>query len=101
MKPEVIFTGTLAFTTDRRSDEFLEVNSCGIEFISAYDRGSERLNGRSDYHILYVQRGVCHVEMEGKEHQVGEGGVIFFPPHVPQIYHYKKRFLLHNPEFLL
>jgi len=77
-------------TTERTSKEYLSVNSCGVQLISLCDRGSKRLNGRKDYHILYVQRGVCHVEMEGKEHQVGEGGVIFFPPQAPQIYHYKK-----------
>lgn len=90
MKPEVIFTGTLAFTTDRRSDEFLEVNSCGIEFISAYDRGSERLNGRSDYHILYVERGVCHLLLDGMWQTVGEGGVILYRPGEPQVYRYLK-----------
>ena len=33
--------------------------------ISAYDRGSERPDGRRDYHILYVERGICHVYMDG------------------------------------
>ena len=79
-----------AFTTDRRSDEFLEVNSCGIEFISAYDRGSERTNGRSDYHILYVEKGTCHLLLDGVWQTVGEGGVILFRPGEPQVYRYLK-----------
>jgi len=83
--------GTLAFTTDRRSDEFLEVNSCGIEFISAYDRGSERLSGRSDYHILYVERGVCHLLLDGVWQTAGEGSVILYRPGEPQVYRYFKK----------
>lgn len=79
------------FSSEKLSFEYLEVNSCGIEHISTCDRGSERKNGRSDYHILYVQRGVCHVFLEGGWQQVDEGGVILFRPHEPQIYRYFRR----------
>lgn len=77
-------------STDRRSDEYLEVNACGIEHIFDCDRGSKRVNGRSDYHILYVEHGVCHLMLDGEWQFVGEGGVILFRPKEPQIYRYFK-----------
>lgn len=77
-------------STERTSDEFLEVNSCGIQLISLHDRGSERVHGRRDYHILYVERGVCHLTLDGQEQLVEEGGVMLFRPGEPQIYHYCK-----------
>ena len=76
------------YSSERTSEEYLEVNSCGIEHIYAHDRGSERPNGRSDYHIIYVQRGVCHLFLDGEWRRVYEGGVIMFRPKEPQIYKY-------------
>jgi len=81
----------LLFTTDKTSSDYLALNSCGIEMISAYDRGSERPDGRRDYHILYVERGICHVRMEGVWQAVSEGGIILFRPGEPQIYYYDKQ----------
>jgi AraC-like DNA-binding protein len=75
-------------STDRQSDEYLEVNACGIEHISRVDRGSRRTEGRKDYHILYVERGVCHVMLDDVWQTVEEGGIILFRPHEPQIYRY-------------
>lgn len=75
-------------SSDRRSEEYLEVNACSIEYISEYDRGSERLRGRSDYHILYVERGVCHLFLDGEWQEVEEGGMILFRPREPQVYRY-------------
>ena len=50
-----------AHSTERTSEEYLALNSCGVQLISLCDRGSRRLSGRRDYHILYVQRGMCYV----------------------------------------
>ena len=90
-------------SSDRRSEEYLEVNACGIEYISEYDRGSERLRGRSDYHILYVERGVCHLFLDGEWQEVEEGGMILFRPREPQVYRYfaEDRSVSHYIHFFL
>ena len=79
------------FSSEKLSFDYLEVNSCGIEHISTCDRGSERRSGRRDYHMLYVERGVCHVFLDGEWQEVGEGGIILFRPHEPQIYRYFRK----------
>ena len=83
-------TKPIGYITDRNSNEYLEVNSCGIEFINVYDRGSCRPNGRSDYHILYVKRGICRLMLDHMEFEIGEGGIVLFRPNEPQIYRYLK-----------
>ncbi len=78
------------YFTEHISTDYLSVNSCGIEFISSYDRGSERPAGRMDYHILYVEKGICRLNIDGEWTSVPEGGVILFRPGEPQIYRYLK-----------
>ena len=55
------FQGRTVISSEKISNEYLEVNACGIEHITKKDRGSNREGGRSDYHILYVEKGICHV----------------------------------------
>ncbi len=73
-------------STEKTSSEYLLLNSCGIEDLSFVDIGSCREKGRVDYHILYIERGVCHLEIDGKETKVGAGGVVFFRPYERQCY---------------
>ena len=73
-------------SSERVSDEYLQLNSCGIEYLSERDRGSMRKNGRMDYHILYIERGVCHLDLDREKIEVGAGGIIFYRPFEPQIY---------------
>ena len=81
-----------AQSSDRVSDEYLEVNACGIERIyrkkQGKPRGSNRPNGRSDYHILYVEKGVCHLFLDGAWQELGEGSVVLFRPLEAQKYYY-------------
>ena len=78
-------------SSERCSDEYLELNSCGIENLSVRDRGTDRPCGRVDYHILYVERGVCNLFLDGEWQRVGAGGLIMFRPGEPQRYHYYKK----------
>lgn len=78
----------IAASTEKTSDDFLAVNHCGIEVLSETDRGSFRPGGRVDYHILYVERGVCHCTVGGTEQDVSAGGVILYRPGEPQKYYY-------------
>lgn len=73
-------------STEKVSDDYLLLNSCGIEYLHDRDRGSMRKNGRSDYHILYIERGACRLRLGENEVRVGEGGLILFRPGEPQIY---------------
>lgn len=77
-------------SSEKSSSEYLEVNACGIEHISQKDRGSNRENGRQDYHILYVERGVCHLLLDGEWLAVSPGSIVLFRPYEPQRYYYLK-----------
>ena len=79
-----------SYCTDRRSDEYLEINSCGIEHIYKLDRGSDRPYGRSDYHLIYVEKGVCNLFIDGEYKRLPAGSVILFRPNEPQKYYYLK-----------
>lgn len=77
-------------SSEKLSDEYLEVNSCGIEHITKKDRGSNRESGRRDYHILYVEKGICHVFIDGVLQRIPSGSVVIFRPYEPQRYYYLK-----------
>ena len=77
-------------SSDKTSTEYLEVNACGIEHISKKDRGSNREKGRSDYHVLYVERGVCHILLDGEWTKAPSGSIVLFRPYEPQRYFYLK-----------
>ncbi len=78
------------FCSDKVSSEHLEVNSCGIERIYKRDRGSDRPLGRSDYQLIYVEKGVCHLEWKGELYRLPEGSILLFKPNEPQKYYYRK-----------
>lgn len=77
-------------SSDKTSTEYLEVNACGIEYITQKGRGSNRPNGRSDYHILYVEKGTCHLLLDGQWQKISSGSVVIFRPYEPQNYFYSK-----------
>lgn len=76
-------------SSERVSDDFLAVNACGVEDISVHDHGSVRKKGRSDYHILYVAKGICHLRQDGAESLIPAGCIILFRPGEPQEYFYR------------
>lgn len=74
------------YSYERTTNEYLSLNSCGIEDLGDYDRGSCRPNGRVDYQIIYIERGFCHLTKNGGQRLVGAGGIVLFRPGEPQIY---------------
>jgi len=83
------------YTTEKETDSFLSVNSCGIEVLTKFDLGCRRLKGRSDYHILYIQEGTCYVRASHADPEsskdwipVPRGSVIFYRPWEPQEYYF-------------
>ncbi len=86
--------GNLSY--EQVSQDYLAVNSCGIESLFEYDVGSRRLQGRKDYHILYIEQGVCylrssHVTPYANEDwaAVPAGSIILFRPGEPQEYFFR------------
>ncbi len=76
-------------STERLSEDYLAINSCGIEQLYEIDRGSMRKNGRVDYHILYVEQGVCYLESDSEIRAIPKGNVLLFRPGEPQQYHFR------------
>lgn len=76
----------MVISTEKESNLYLEVNSCGRQILSECDRTMIRKNGRVDYHILYITRGFCYTEFDGKEFTVGPGNLILYKPFERQKY---------------
>ena len=77
-------------SNDIVSNEYLCLNSCGINKISNLETGSQRPNGRHDYHIIYVFSGKCYVEVNGAFKVAQSGDLVLYYPGQPQHYKYLK-----------
>ncbi len=77
------------YSSERTSEEYLVLNSCGMEEFYEIDGNCNRPSGRADYHILYVKAGFCHLTADGKTEKYPEGTVILFRPGQPQRYTFK------------
>ena len=76
------------YSLEAVSYDYMCINSCGRQLLYGSNCGSTRPHGRIDYHILYISEGCCFAEFDGKEICIKEGGLIFYPPHVPQKYRF-------------
>lgn len=79
----------MILSTEKLSDAYLELNSCGRQFLTDRDYKMIRENGCVDYHILYIEKGVCTLETEGQEKTVFAGNIILFKPYEKQVYSFK------------
>ena len=80
----------MIFSSEKLSDAYLELNSCGRQFFHNRDYKIVREKGRMDYHILYLEKGACTVEICGKEHRIPAGNIILFKPYEKQAYGFKE-----------
>lgn len=79
---------TLYLDNDRKSPEYLTVNSCGIcTNESDGDCLVKRPNGRQDYLLLLLIRGVLIVENGEDSFTLYPGQLLLYRPHQPQFYH--------------
>lgn len=76
----------IEFDSQCLSDEYLRVNSCGTEIALNRDIPTNRPMGRVDYHILYIEKGICTIWDGSGSRDVTEGNIIIFPPEQPQRY---------------
>ena len=80
-------------SSDFVSDEYLHINSCDRQYLYGRDCGSVRPRGRHDWHILYIQKGICFVNRKigDEESEIGvpAGSIIIYKPHERQDYKFK------------
>lgn len=77
---------SIEYSTQKVSGEFLCVNSCGTEIALEKDIPTVRPAGRIDYHILYVEQGICRVRRSGECDEMKAGDAVLFRPGEPQDY---------------
>ena len=77
-------------STDYPPVHGLQINSCGQQQAGQYGYTILRSNGRSDYHLLYVQSGWITAEKDGAPVCISSGGFIFYPPDARQLYAFSK-----------
>lgn len=79
-----IYDGEKMDCSDRVSDAFLAVNSCGIH-VERHHRTIRR-KGRKDWHLLYVESGHLTAVIEEEEKKIAPGGFVIYPPETRQEY---------------
>ncbi len=78
----------IEITSNRVSDEYLQLNCCGIQQNKGKLRAACRPEGRLDYHILYIKEGRCTITRDDKDMVINEGNIILYRPHEPQFYRF-------------
>ena len=73
-------------STERTSNEYIVLNSCGIQKFYDTDGNCLREKGGIDYHILYVADGFCYIKSNNKKQKISKGNIIFFYPQERQEY---------------
>ncbi|MBQ2708815.1 MAG: AraC family ligand binding domain-containing protein [Clostridia bacterium] len=73
---------------DCSSDEYLQVNSCGIFDKLAESPRTFRPEGRRDYQILFVESVGVRMQTPGGEIMLSAGDMILLAPHVCHDYRY-------------
>lgn len=70
---------------EREASEFLQINSCGFQ-TALKDYIVIRERGRSDYHLILVESGVCEVVYDGRTYALKKGEAVLYPPNMPHYY---------------
>ena len=74
--------------TDFPPHSYLQINSCGFQnFFSDYK--VVRPDGRKDYHILFLNGGVCEAIHNQKVYTLKKGNVLVYAPGEPQEYTFR------------
>jgi AraC-like DNA-binding protein len=80
-----IWNGIICDTANRRSDEFLKINSCGFQTHTT-DTMILREKGRVDYHILVLNSGKCTAFFGDTVTEMKPGDCFVYSPDTPQKY---------------
>lgn len=76
-------------STEAVSNEYIALNSCGRQYLSGEDITLLRPYGRVDYHVLYIEEGVCYATVLGREVVASAGALVFFFPGEKQKYRFR------------
>ena len=74
--------------SNRTSEQYLQVNSCGFNQHSAVYARTLRRSGRVDHHILYVIAGSCTARYDHHEERLQTGDFLYYPPGMAQDYRF-------------
>ena len=83
-----IFHGMMKVRSDKKSDKYICVNNFG------YFKNTERIiktlreKGRSDYQIIYIEKGTGTFTFNNQKHHFGAGNVVIIRPFERQEYHF-------------
>lgn len=77
-------------SSEALSEKYLHVNNCGRQQLGDSNYSTLRINGRIDFHMLYIVSGKCHAEVRGESFVAREGEVILFRPSEKQKYAFYK-----------
>lgn len=79
-----------AYTAEKTSVQYLEVNTCGEMLLDSRDYDTLREHGRVDVGIQYIAKGKVYYEDDGEVKEANEGSVLLHFPHVRQHYFFKQ-----------
>ena len=68
------------YSSDKRVEGELGLNSCGAQTIA--ERDCQVRRKRLDYTVMYIAKGRAVLYRGAKKIEVGEGEALFFPPDV-------------------
>jgi len=66
----------------------IQLNNCGYYKGLKTDFPTSRKNGRPDYHIIFVEKGMLNIFISDLAQTVHSGQMVFIPPNFPQRYRY-------------
>ncbi len=87
---KVITKSDILYSTERESDRYIQLNSCGINGTESEDTMVIRREGRVDFHFLYVYSGRCIVYRKDSEIRLSSGDMAVFYPMQEQRYYFEK-----------
>lgn len=82
----MIYNGSLRDTTNRRSEKYIEINSCNFQHSHGKSHTVIRREGRVDYHVLFISEGECECLYNGREYLMKSGDFVVYLPNEEQKY---------------
>lgn len=80
-----IYDGNLRDITNFDTDEFLKINSCGIQSKTP-GQTVVRKKGRLDYHMILIGNGTLKVRYRENFYRLSEGNLFIYEPQTPHYY---------------
>ena len=74
------------FSSERKHEGYLRVNSCGKQWLFDGDYHTVRENGRVDYSLFFLSNGVGYYCKNGILNRFEAGSIILYMPDTPQDY---------------